>query len=385
MALAGKRWYLLAAAACLSAAAALPATARERPEIDPVHAGEQLRAQAARYRELAEGWKPIAPGGPLRPGDRGARVARLRQLLRLYGDYQGPPGPVHTDGGDKARFDSSLQRALENYQRRHGLEPNGVAGAETLAELAVPPERRAHQLELNAGRWEELSIDGTDRYVLINVPDYRLQLVEGGAVTLSMKTVVGKTSSRTPSLTSRVTGIVFNPTWTVPRSILLTDLLPKARNNPRAMHERGYRVVNYRSGDTSPISEDSLARAASGGATLRQVSGPGNTLGRVKFILPNSKSIFLHDTQAQSLFDHRERAFSHGCIRLERPQELAYALLRGQGWDRVRIARTTTGDEMVRTKVDRPPRLFITYMTAWVDPRGRPQFRRDIYRKDGDQ
>ncbi|MBB3062098.1 L,D-transpeptidase family protein [Microbulbifer rhizosphaerae] len=381
MALVRKRWRLLAAIACLGAAAAVPA-AGEKPQIHPAHAGEQLRAQAAHYRQLAGHWEPIAPGGPLHPGDRGARVAQLRRLLQLYGDYQGPPGPVRTASRDSARFDSSLQRALENYQRRHGLEASGVAGAETLAELAVPPGQRARQLELNAERGDQLRIPRKERYVLINVPDYRLQLVQNGTVTLSMKTVVGKTSSRTPTLSSRITGIVFNPTWTVPRSILLTELLPKARNNPRAMHERGYRVVSYRDGDTSPISEDSLARAASGNATLRQVSGAGNTLGRVKFILPNRKSIFLHDTQAHSLFDHRERAFSHGCIRLERPQELAYALLDEQGWDRVRIAQATSGDETVRVQVSQPPRLFITYMTAWVDPGGRPQFRRDIYRKD---
>jgi len=349
---------------------------------DPAGASEQLRRAADRYQRLVAQWQPLADGKPLQPGDRGERVARLRQLLKLYGDYRGLPGPLSAGAGDPGHYDGALQWAVENYQRRHGLEPNGIAGPRTLAELAVPPAQRARQLELNADRWGRLRLPADGRYVLINIPDFRLQLVDKGLVRLSMRTVVGKTSSRTPVLKSRITNIVFNPTWTVPRSILLTEMLPKARDNPQAMHRRGYRVVNYRSGATSPISTDSLARAAHGHATLRQVSGPGNALGRVKFVIPNRQAIFLHDTQAQSLFGIRERAFSHGCIRLERPEELAYALLGAQGWDRTRIAQATTGDETVNVRVDEPPRLFITYITAWVDNAGRPQFRRDIYHLD---
>lgn len=374
---------VLAVSAPLPCATARTAATAPVPALDPARVGGQLRSEAERYRRLAAQWQPVDGGGFLQPGDRGQRVIQLRRLLQLYGDYhRGLPGPLPTSGLDPERFDGALQWALENYQRRHGLEPSGVADAGTLAELAVPPAERARQLELNAARWDKLAVPAGGRYVLINVPDYRLQLVDRGLVTLSMKTVVGKTSSRTPTLKSRITNIVFNPTWTVPRSILLTELLPKARNNPEAMHKRGYRVVNYRSGATSPISSDGLARAAHGDATLRQVSGPGNTLGRVKFVLPNSQAIFLHDTQAQSLFESRERAFSHGCIRLERPEELAYALLGAQGWDRTRIAQATTGDETVNIRVEKPPRLFITYITAWVNGAGRPQFRRDIYHRD---
>ncbi|WP_323846626.1 L,D-transpeptidase family protein [Microbulbifer magnicolonia] len=378
------RWLaaLLAALVSVALSHAGSDAATEERALDPAGAGAQLRSMAAHYRELAKDWQPLSEGGTLQAGDRSERVVQLRRLLERYGDFRGLPGPLSAGNGDPLRFGSALQRAVENFQRRHGLEANGIVGAETLMALAVPPAERARQLELNAARWDKLSPPGKERYVLVNVPDYRLQLVEDGAVTLSMKTVVGKTSSRTPTLRSRITNIVFNPTWTVPRSILLTELLPKARNNPEAMHRRGYRLVNYGGGDVFPISEDGLSRAAEGDATLRQVSGPGNSLGRVKFVIPNRQAIFLHDTQAQSLFGLRERAFSHGCIRLERPEELAYALLHRQGWDRTRIAQATTGDETLNIKVDRPPRLYITYFTAWVDSAGRPHFRRDIYHHD---
>ncbi|WP_246068544.1 L,D-transpeptidase family protein [Microbulbifer harenosus] len=350
--------------------------------IDFATAGNALRAQAARYRALTSHWQAITPGAPLKPGDRGPRVAQLRRLLQQYGDYTGQPGPLTAGGVDRQRFDAGLQLAVESYQRRHGMEVTGRVDRSTLKELAKPPQELARLLELNAERWDQLPAAPGNRYILVNVPDYQLQLVDRRKVVLSMKTVVGKSSKRTPEMTTRVVSVVFNPTWTVPRSILLTDLLPKARNNPEAMHKRGYRVVKYGTNTTTPISEESIESAASGKATLRQISGPGNTLGRVKFVIPNKQAIFLHDTQAQSLFEHRHRAFSHGCIRLQQPEELAYALLTAQGWDRTQVAQAATGDESLTIKVENPPRLFITYLTAWVDALGRVQFRPDIYHRD---
>ena len=350
--------------------------------IDFATAGNALREHAARYRQLAEHWQPIDTGMPLRPGDQGPRVAQLRSLLSLYGDYRGALGPVVAKGDASDRYDAGLQQAVETYQRRHGMEATGRADTATLLALSRPPQELADQLETNAKRWDKLPAKPGTRYILVNVPDFRLQLIEQQQVVLTMKTVVGKSSKRTPDLTTKVVSVVFNPTWTVPRSILLTDLLPKARNFPEAMHKRGYRVVKYGTNTTTPINEKSIESAARGKATLRQIAGPGNTLGRVKFVIPNKQAIFLHDTQAQSLFEQRHRAFSHGCIRLQQPEELAYALLGNQGWDRTRVAQATTGDESVTIKVDNPPRLFIAYLTAWVDALGQVQFRPDIYHRD---
>ncbi|WP_237057234.1 L,D-transpeptidase family protein [Microbulbifer sediminum] len=376
-----RRWLCGVAAITLTGALAASAIAIS-PPADASRAAEQLRMEATRYRQMQGRWQPVDGGKELKPGDRDSRVKQLRRLLQLLGDFRGLPGPITLLTPDTARFDGAVQYAVERFQQRHGLEVSGAADTATLSELAVSPTVRARQLELNAQRWEKLPLPSKDRYVLVNIPDYRLQLIERGREVLGMRTVVGKSSSRTPPITSRITNVVFNPTWTVPRSILLTDLLPKARNNPEAMHNRGYRVVSYRSGDTTTISPDSIDRAAHGHATLRQISGPGNTLGRVKFVLPNRQSIYLHDTQAQSLFEQHHRAFSHGCVRLEHPEELAYALLRRQGWDRTRIAQVTTGTETMNVRIKNPARLFITYLTAWIDDDGRLQFRRDIYHRD---
>ncbi|WP_428820093.1 L,D-transpeptidase family protein [Microbulbifer sp. MCCC 1A16149] len=345
-------------------------------------AGNRLREEAARYREMNSQWQAIEPGVSLRAGDQGPRVAQLRKLLHLFGDYTGQPGPVSDDSGNPERFDAGLQLAVESYQHRHGMVVTGVADKATLRELERPPKELARLLELNAKRWDQLPDNPGQRYILVNVPDFRLQLIDRQRIVLSMKTVVGKSTKRTPEMTTKVVSVVFNPTWTVPRSILLTDLLPKARNNPEAMHKRGYRVVKYGTNTTTPISDESIQSAASGKATLRQISGPGNTLGRVKFVIPNKQAIFLHDTQAQSLFENHHRAYSHGCIRLQQPEELAYALLGHQGWDRTRVAQATTGDESVTIKVDDPPKLFITYLTAWVDGLGKVNFRPDIYHRD---
>ncbi|AWF82945.1 murein L,D-transpeptidase [Microbulbifer sp. A4B17] len=357
-------------------------TGQPASAIEPVSDGKHLRDTAQAYRALAKNWRPISQGETLYPGDRSRRVLQLRNLLEMYGDYRGQPGPLSAPQKDPRRFDSALQAALERFQKRHGLNMTGIADEETLAALAVSPIQRAQQMELNASRWEQLNLPDDGRYVIVNVPDYRLQLVEDGSVALNMKTVVGKSSTRTPNMHTRITNIVFSPTWTVPRSILVTELLPKARHNPTAMHKRGYRVVQYRSGKSSPITEESIAKAAGGKATLRQMSGPENTLGKVKFVIPNKQSIFLHDTQAQSLFKLQQRALSHGCVRLQAPEELAYFLLRSQGWDRVRVAEAASGHDALTVRVKGAPRIYIVYMTAWIDKYGRPQFRPDIYHKD---
>ncbi|WP_078085515.1 L,D-transpeptidase family protein [Microbulbifer mangrovi] len=339
---------------------------------------QALREQLARYRNMAASgrWRPLPAGPAMTIGAKHNNVVYLRNMLAVYGDYYG-----YGDMNSK-KFDQSLHQAVVRFQIRHGLKPDGIVGKQTRERLNISPTARAHIIEANIRRREKLPANLGDRFIQVNIPGYSLNYVEQDRIKLSMNVVVGKKIHMTPEITTRVARVVFNPTWTVPRSILLTDLLPKARNNPEAMHKRGYRVVKYGTNTTTPISDKSIQSAASGKATLRQISGPGNTLGRVKFIIPNKQAIFLHDTQAQSLFEHHHRAYSHGCIRLQQPEELAYALLGRQGWDRTRVAQATTGDESVTIKVDKPPKLFITYLTAWVDGLGKVNFRPDIYHRD---
>ncbi|WP_239692417.1 peptidoglycan-binding protein, partial [Microbulbifer mangrovi] len=179
-------------------------------------AGNRLREQAARYREMNNQWQAIDPGPPLRAGHQDRRVMQLRKLLQLFGDYTGQPGPVSDTDDNPERFDAGVQLAVESYQRRHGMVVTGIADKATLRELERTPQELARLLELNAKRWDQLPDSPGQRYILVNVPDFQLQLIDRQRVVLSMKTVVGKSTKRTPEMTTKVVSVVFNPTWTVP-------------------------------------------------------------------------------------------------------------------------------------------------------------------------
>ena len=197
-----------------------------------------------------------------------------------------------------------------------------------------------------------------------------------------MRVVVGKAKHQTPQLSTRLTRVVFNPTWTVPRNIAVRELLPKGYGTLSA---GGYRLVNNR-GKSVPFSGANLRALRLGSVALQQRGGEGNALGRLKFVIPNQQAIFLHDTQKKNLFARSQRAFSHGCVRLEQPHELARIVLAQQGrpgkWDETRLARYTTGSRTRSVALDQPIPVHIVYWTAWVDDEGQLNFRPDIYQRD---
>lgn len=341
-----------------------------------------LRNELARMRELAASgrWRPMPPGPAMTIGAKHPHVALLRQLLTLYGDYRGYYGH---GGRENDKFDRRLHEAVLRFQKRHGLKQDGIVGRETRKRLNLSPTARAQIIETNIRRRESLPADLGDRFIQVNVPAYRLQYVEDDWIRLSMNVVVGKKKHATPEITTRVSRVVFNPTWTVPRSILVNELLPKARANPSGMEKMGYRVVSG-SGEHLPLTPKNLSAAGAGSYLMRQMGGEDNILGRLKFEVPNKHDIYLHDTRARSLFSLTDRDYSHGCIRLEKPRHLAEALLRPQGnWDQWRIDQLTVGDETTEVRMEDNVKVYITYWTAWVDGEGRLNFRDDIYGKDG--
>ncbi|WP_250461131.1 L,D-transpeptidase family protein [Microbulbifer litoralis] len=340
-----------------------------------------LRNELARMRDIAASgrWRPMPPGPAMTIGAKHPHVALLRHMLTLYGDYRGYYGY----GGENDKFDRGLHESVLRFQERHGLKPDGIVGRETRKRLNLSPTARAQIIETNIRRRESLPNDLGDRFIQVNVPAYRLQYVENEWVKLSMNVVVGKKKHATPEITTRVSRVVFNPTWTVPRSILVNELLPKARANPTGMENMGYRVVSG-SGEHLPLTPKNLSAAGAGSYLMRQMGGEDNILGRVKFEIPNKDDIYLHDTRARSLFSLTDRDYSHGCIRLEKPRHLAEALLRPQGnWDQWRIDQLTVGDETTEVNMKENVKVYITYWTAWVDGEGRLNFRDDIYGKDG--
>ncbi|QIL91193.1 L,D-transpeptidase family protein [Microbulbifer sp. SH-1] len=344
---------------------------------------QALREQLARYRDMAATgqWRPLPAGPAMTLGAKHANVVHLRNMLALYGDY-----PSYGYGADFSsnKFDQRLHEAVVRFQIRHGLKPDGIVGKQTRERMNMSPSARAHIIETNIRRREKLPADLGSRFIQVNVPGYTLNYVEHDRIKLSMNVVVGKKVHQTPEINTRVARVVFNPTWTVPRSILVNEILPKARANPHGMENMGYRVVNG-SGDYLPLTSQNLKSAAAGGFLMRQKGGEQNILGRVKFEIPNSDDIYLHDTRAKSLFGLTDRDYSHGCVRLAKPRQLAEILLRDEpgDWSRYRIEQLTTGDETTEVKMSQNVKVYITYWTAWVDGQGRMHFRPDIYGKDG--
>jgi L,D-transpeptidase YcbB len=356
----------------------------ELEALAPRHAEyERLRAALGRYRGLVAngGWPHLSPGPPLRLGSGGARVSLLRKRLALQHLEAGNPE------AEPDRFDGVLAEALREFQRRHRLQPDAVLGPATLAALNVPAEERLRQLEVNLERWRWLPQTLGARHIRVNVAGFDLEVREEEKIVLSMAVIVGKPYTRTPVFSSPLTYLVLNPTWYVPVSIARQELLPAAQAGASSLHSKGYRVFRGTRADAPEVDLLDIDWSAISPERLdlrfRQSPGPANALGRVKFMLPNRFDVYLHDTPGRGLFARSSRAFSHGCIRVEKPVELAQHLLRDQAqWSRsALLAAIEQGNErVVRLRESVPVHLL--YQTAWVDEGGVVHFGEDVYGRD---
>jgi murein L,D-transpeptidase YcbB/YkuD len=351
--------------------------------VPPQYGYQRLREALAHYREVAAtgGWPVIPDGATLQRGDRGGPVAALRERLRLEDDL-GPPEQEDAD-----LFDEPLEQAVQKFQRRHGLAADGVVRAATRAELNVPVERRMEQLELNLERWRWLPKDLGRRHIIVNIAAFELEVVDEEAVVLSMRVVVGRPYDRTPVLSDTMRYLVLNPYWHVPRNIAVEELLPKVRRDPSYLARYKLRVFPNSAADDREVDPTAVDWSAITSADfpfrLRQDPGPLNALGRIKFMFLNKYHIYLHDTPARPLFEETQRDFSHGCIRIQHPIELAVYLLRQDaGWDRDALLRALD-DAVDRTvPLPEPMPIHLLYWTAWADEDGTIQFRRDIHGRD---
>ncbi|WP_226642133.1 L,D-transpeptidase family protein [Microbulbifer variabilis] len=342
-----------------------------------------LSEELARYRTLAQGdqWRPLDAGQPITPGSRGPRVAQLRSLLMLYGDFRPDDfpgkGTKETLNGDV--YDKPLQEAVRRFQRRHGLKGDALVDERTRSRLNTSPDKLVRILSANIARWERLPKDLGPRYIVVNVPEFSLRLIDDEHEQFRMKVVVGKPKHKTPQIATRMTRLEFNPVWRVPPNIALRELLPKGSS---ALSAKGYRLINHR-GRAVPFTHGNVAAVRRGQVTLQQKGGAGNALGRVKFVIPNRHAIFLHDTNSKHLFNKSQRAFSHGCIRLEKPMKFARMMLAQQNhWNSERIERALMSDRTHGVELKNPLPVYIAYWTAWVDEEGQLQFRPDIYNRD---
>jgi len=358
----------------------------------------RLRQALAFYRGLAArgGWPAIPPGGRLRLGDSGPRVAALAARLRATGVLPGAaadaatPNSAGAPATEPARYDAALAAAVSRFQAAHGLPAKGeVADEATLAALDVPIESRIRQLELNLERWRWMEGDLGNRYILVNLPDYQLTLVDGGRVVMTMKVIVGKASLKTPVFSDLMTQIVLNPSWHIPDTIAMHEIVPALMNDPGYLRRKGYELRRRDGGgaaiEPGAVGEDQIRRLGTPGSPFRLVQPPGrdNALGHYKFVVNDDFDVYLHDTPSTQLFARSERDFSHGCIRLEKPAELATYLLAGDPkWTPEAVAAAVAAGDHVTIPLRRPLPVHILYQTAWVDPGGTVQFRDDVYGHD---
>lgn len=347
----------------------------------------RLRDTLAHYRELAAngGWPMVPEGETLDPGMTDPRVVPLRARLRAEGDLD-PLEDLAASGGPADLYDDALKGALVSFQNRHGLEPDGRVGPSTLAALNVTAEERVDQILLNMERRRWMEDDLGDRYVFVNLADFHFKLVEEGKTIFVSRVVVGKPYFRTPVFNEDMTYVVINPYWNVTPSIARNELLPKIKDDPGYLGANNYELLSDWSDAAVPINPMSVnwSTVSKGGFgyKIRQRPGDGNALGRIKFMFPNSHNIYMHDTPAKSLFNRYERAFSHGCIRVQKPREFGEVVLASQGWTREMIDAAIASGETQVVTLKTPLPVHITYLTAWTNKDGTVHFRDDVYGRD---
>lgn len=340
-----------------------------------------LRTVLAKYRALAAkgGWNTIPLGESIRPGMSDPRIPAIRARLSLT---DGAGGEVGAAEGQL--YGNALVEVVKRFQARQGLEGDGVIGSTTIVAMNVPVQERIKSIILAMERLRWMPENLGQQYLIVNIAGFELRRVNAGKVEERMAVVVGKPYHRTPVFSDRIRFLEFNPYWNVPPDIAVNEELPVLRRNPAGLSAQGFEVVRG-----NQVSDPSSVDWSSVGPghfpyQLRQRPGPNNALGRVKFMFPNPHNVYLHDSPARNLFERNVRAFSHGCIRLSRPLDLAEQVLRVggvQGWSKERINDVVASTKNTVVNLREPLPVHITYLTAWADD-GVANFRQDIYGHD---
>lgn len=337
--------------------------------IEPIHPQySKLKDELKRYAALDTlvRWDVLSLGERKKivPGDTAGVIPDIRQRLMVLGDLV---GGMDTIVLSSAAYDSTLLFAVQHFQERHALLPDGVIGNSVIRQLNVTPAQRVRTLLINMERLRWVPEAYAPDLILVNIPEYRMHIFEGGKEAWNMKVVVGNEATRTVIFSDTLSNIVFSPYWGVPQSIVRNEILPAIKKNPNYLASKGMERIG--GSDANPV--------------IRQKPGAGNALGKVKFLFPNSYSIYFHDTPSKGGFARESRAFSHGCIRLSEPQRLAEYLLRNDTtWttEKIREAMNKGKETWVTLKEKRP--VTIGYFTAWVGADGRLNFCDDVYGHD---
>ncbi len=345
----------------------------QRPAL---HIYEKLLQTLRKYRQLAtrEPLAQIALGSTLKKGDSGERVTQLIARLHNQGYLGVEPLPVV--------FNASVEEAVKAMQAEHEITPDGIAGEDTLRLLNTTPAQRIDKLRANLERVRWLGNIPSKRMVLVNIPRYQVEVLDDGEVSWQGPVIVGAEYTETPPFKDELRYIEFNPTWTVPRSIIRRSLAKKIIDNPKYLQEKHFYLAKSSGQEVDPATVDwSSLTPSNFPYWVVQKPGEHNALGRVKFMFPNKYSVYMHDTPNKALFDKTQRTFSHGCIRVENPLDLAAFLLKSQGWDKARIDEVIASKETTRASLETSIPIIIGYWT--VDYEGdEVRFLNDVYERD---
>jgi murein L,D-transpeptidase YcbB/YkuD len=365
---------------------------------EPPYAGYQRTETAlAEYAKLAaqgDGIRLPIPAKSLRPGDQYAGMTQLMWRLRQLGDLPPAPDAVAappTSLGPPQIYDATAVAGVEHFQKRHGLEPDGVLGRGTIAALNRPLRQRVMQLDLTLERYRWIPPNFPQPPIIVNIPEFRLRTMRRQPANfLSMRVVVGKAyHHKTPVFAQNMRYVVFRPYWEVPPSIQQAELVPKIRRNPGYLAKDNFEVVDNSGAVVTDgaVSAEVLQGLRSGAYRIRQKPGPKNALGLIKFIFPNAYNVYLHGTPSPQLFAKARRDFSHGCIRVQDPVDLAVWVLRDiPGWTRDKVIATMNdpSEDNRQVILPKPIPVLILYSTAVVEPDSEVRFFDDIYGYDAE-
>ncbi|HBF12322.1 MAG TPA: hypothetical protein DDW49_02870 [Deltaproteobacteria bacterium] len=342
----------------------------------------QLKEAVKKYKEIVAngGWKSIPLGPKIEPLGHSPRIPLVRERLSIE-DY------FPKSQKDKHFYDEKLVEAVKTYQHNNGLFEDGVIGDQTISSFNVSAQTRLNQIVSNLDRMRAFPNDPGPSYIYVNIPAFYLNLVEKGNVVLTMKTITGRKERPSPLLSHKITYMVISPKWHVPTSIAVKDKLPLLQKDPNFLANNDMKLYSSEGKSLKEIDPSTVNWAEitpeNFSYSIIQQPGEGNALGSIKFMFPNKHNVYLHDTSQPELFARQFRNFSSGCIRIEKPMELADYVLRGnKEWTSEKINAAITNKEEQYVPLKNPLAIHLVYRTAWIDEQEVLQLRNDVYEAD---
>lgn len=335
----------------------------------------------AQYRQIQQqgGWKTVPSGAALKPGMNDSRVPLIKARLQVSGDLEKNEIKVSDDD-----YNAMLAEAVKQFQQRHNLAVDGVIGRGTLEQMNISVESRIEQIRANLERIRWVKRNLGDEFVLVNIAGFKVYYFQGNKIIWKSRAQVGKDFRKTPVFRDDINYLVFNPTWTVPPTILSKDILPRLKKNPGYLQKKNMNVINSKGKiiDASKINWSTMT-AKNFPYMIRQEPGPSNALGRVKIMFPNKHLVYLHDTPSKSKFNRSERAFSSGCIRIEHPFELVELLLKDSDkWNQKSFTEILATGKLKNINLPEKVPVLLLYFTTLIDENGKLIFYKDIYNRD---